>query len=296
MKTWKKGASGCEKHGGTYGNKDELSRKLLSTLNSNHQCNDVTIKLSDGEIGATKIILSARSEYFSKMFDCSNNFLEADGIVNMPQYKTKIMKRVLEYLYGGDVHFADFSLLEAVELLDLLRMLMLSEEFEAMKDDITGILEGGIECRDDEVKSYLADISEIERYKIKDVLDGILFTIRNYSEFILCNCTDEIGTMSFEVLKILLGYFTNNMDRFQLMKIWYGSHPEEHALIEQVKKFVILQKINAEDLMGKVRESNLFTSDELLDALYKKHLDLKRFLFKNNLRCMYHQQNELQND
>lgn len=295
MKTWKKGASGCEKHG-TYINKDELSRKLLSTLSSKHKYNDVTIKLSDGEIGASKIILSARSEYFSKMFDSSNNFLEADGIVNMPQYKTKIMKRVFEYLYGGDVHFADFSLLEAVELLDLLRMLMLSEEFEAMKDDITGILEGGIECRDDEVKSYLADISEIERYKIKDVLDGILFTIRNYSEFILSNCKDEIGTMSFEVLKILLGYFTNNMDRFQLMKIWYESHPEEHALMEQVKKFVVLQKINAEDLMGKVRESNLFTSDELLDALYKKHLDLKRFLFKNNLRCMYHQQNELQND
>jgi len=294
MKTWMKEAARCEKYG-QGGSLNELSRKLLSTLSSNHQCNDVTIKLSDGEIEASKMILSARSKYFSKMFD-SNNFREADGTVSMPQYKTKIMKRVLEYLYGGDVHFADFSLLEAVELLDLLRMLMLSEEFEAMKDDITGILEGGIECRDDEVKSYLADISEIERYKIKDVLDGILFTIRNYSEFILCNCTDEIGTMSFEVLKILLGYFTNNMDRFQLMKIWYGSHPEEHALIEQVKKFVILQKINAEDLMGKVRESNVFTSDELLDALYKKHLDLKRFLFKNNLRCMYHQQNELQND
>jgi len=294
MKTWYKEAAGCEKYG-QGGSLNKLSSKLLSALSSNHQCNDVTIKLSDGEIEASKMILSARSEYFSKMFD-NNIFLEADGTVNMPQFKTKIMKRVLEYLYGGDLHFADFSLLEAVELLDLLRLLMLNDEFEVMKNNITGILDGGIECRDDEVKGYLADISEIERYKIKDVLDGILFVIRNYSEFILINCTDEIGAMSFEVLKVLVGYFESNMARFQLMKIWYGSHPEEHALMEQVKKYVVLQKITAEDLMGKVRESNLFTTNEILDALYKKHIDLKRIVFKNNLRCIYHQQQELQND
>jgi len=294
MKTWMKEAARCEKYG-QGGSLNELSRKLLSTLSSNHQCNDVTIKLSDGEIEASKMILSARSKYFSKMFD-SNNFREADGTVSMPQYKTKIMKRVLEYLYGEDLHFADFSILEAVELLDLLRMLMLNDEFEVMKDKIMGILDGGIECRDDEVKGYLADISEIEHYKINDVLNGILFVIRNYSDYILSNCTDEIATMSFEVLKILVGYFASNMARFQLMEIWYASHPEEHALMEKVKKYVVLQKISAEDLMGKVRESNLFTTNEILDALYKKHIDLKRIVFKSNLRCIYHQQQELQND
>ena len=85
-------------------------------------------------------------------------------------------------------------------------------------------------------------------------------------------------------MKILVGYFASNMARFQLMEIWYASHPEEHALMEKVKKYVVLQKISAEDLMGKVRESNLFTTNEILDALYKKHIDLKRIVFKSNLR------------
>jgi len=289
MKTWKKEANNCEKYG-QGGNVNSLARELLSSLRGNQQSNDVTIKLSDGELGASKLILSARCEYFAKMFDGNNNFLEADGIVNMPQYKCKVMKRVLEYLYGGDVHFGDFSILEAVELLDLLRMLMLNDPYEALKDDITGILDEGFQCRDDEVKEYLGIINDIERYKIKEITDGILFVLRVYSDFIVSNCSEEIGCLSFDAFKVLMNYFTSNMGRFQLLKIWYEKNPEEHDKVKELKHFVILHKISAEDLMGKVRDSNLFTTNEILDTLFKKHMDMKRAVFKNNLRCIYHQQ------
>ena len=110
---------------------------------------DIKIQVFDGEIPVSKLILSIRSEYFRLMF--SNNCVESStGQVNMP-YSKDVLEKLLIYLYTGEIVFKDLQLGLLLDLLDLLRMTNLSEEFK-------------------HVKSYLVDNIYKKRYSSSECL------------------------------------------------------------------------------------------------------------------------------
>ena len=99
----------------------KLSQSLLKSLRDGNQYNDVKIVLDDGDLEASKFVLSSRSEYFYKMFDKSHKFqenLQRDVKVSC---KKVVMEQILTYLYGGEISIDGLSLIDAVELLDMLR-------------------------------------------------------------------------------------------------------------------------------------------------------------------------------
>ena len=103
-----------------------------------------------GEIPASKLILSIRSEYFRVMF--SNNFVESSsGLVKMP-YPKVVVEKVIIFLYTGEMVFGGLQLGLLLDLLDLLRLMNLSEDFE-------------------QIESYLVDSIKKGHYSIEDCVN-----------------------------------------------------------------------------------------------------------------------------
>ena len=83
-------------------NKSQVNKDLLDSLGKEEFC-DVKIEAQDGEIAASKLILSIRSEYFSRMFSPKSNFVEnSTGRVKFP-YPLVVVERVITYLYCGEM-------------------------------------------------------------------------------------------------------------------------------------------------------------------------------------------------
>ena len=118
---------------GTLMNKQIQSADLLGSLKNPDFC-DIKIQANDGEIPASQLILSIRSEYFCAMF--KNNCVESSsGLVKLPYPKT-VVEKLITYLYMGEMVFEDLQLGLLLDLLDLLRLMNLSEEFKQVESDV----------------------------------------------------------------------------------------------------------------------------------------------------------------
>ena len=82
--------------------KEKILESLIGSIDSDEH-NDVKIILEDGVIKANKLILSRRSEYFQKMFDKKSQFVEQKQNSVKFSCKKRIMRKILAYIYGGDL-------------------------------------------------------------------------------------------------------------------------------------------------------------------------------------------------
>jgi len=76
-----------------------LPENLLSMLDSGHGA-DVTILVGGAKIPAHRAILSARSDYFRRMFDTEMQEA-ASGVVDVKDVDADIFRRLLRFIYGG---------------------------------------------------------------------------------------------------------------------------------------------------------------------------------------------------
>ena len=123
-------------------NEGDVGRDNLASLQDPEFC-DVKIVASDGEIPASKVILSLRSQYFRSLFSSSNNFLESQaGSVKLPHSKA-VLEKVIVYLYSGNMDCQDLALAQLLELLQLLDFINLPREFSTVEDFIVNNILGG---------------------------------------------------------------------------------------------------------------------------------------------------------
>ena len=77
------------------GDFNEVINDYLSML-ENGTSNDVTILLEDGEMKANKVVLIARSSYFSSMLKDDNNYVESQsGVINLNYVKKAVMQGII---------------------------------------------------------------------------------------------------------------------------------------------------------------------------------------------------------
>merc|ERR1719507_1254292 len=70
-----------------------------------------------------------RSQYCRSMFSANNNFVESStGRVKLP-YPKAVIEKVVVYLYSGKLSCDDLALRSLLDLLELLNMMNLSEQF-----------------------------------------------------------------------------------------------------------------------------------------------------------------------
>merc|ERR1712087_104785 len=76
-----------------------LPENPLSMLDSGHGA-DVTILVGGAKIPAHRAILSARSDYFRRMFNTEMQEA-ASGVVDVKDVDADIFRRLLRFIYGG---------------------------------------------------------------------------------------------------------------------------------------------------------------------------------------------------
>lgn len=109
--------------------KNSMCRDILKLM-TKKDLNDVTIELEDGELKANKVILMARSKYFSTMLG-NKAFKETqEKVVDMKTVKKALMEKAIRYLYAGDIDIKGLDKFDVLKLLDLLRQLMLDNAFK----------------------------------------------------------------------------------------------------------------------------------------------------------------------
>ena len=105
---------------------NKVITSLLTTID-NSNLNDITINLQDGNITASKIVLSSTSDYFKAMFKLESKFKEnEDNSVTFNCSKV-IMLVIVKYLYGKELTLTGLSSRQIIDLLEMLRLLLLEE-------------------------------------------------------------------------------------------------------------------------------------------------------------------------
>jgi len=111
----------------------DLSRQFIRDMMKmfhDGSCNDVCIKLFDGEIKANRSVLATRCEYFAATFrwKSNNNHDVEDIVVN--DCSKKVMTRIMNYLFSGVLKIDDLSFLELLQLKDQVRKMLPGDELE----------------------------------------------------------------------------------------------------------------------------------------------------------------------
>ena len=176
-------------------NTNQFTKALLSSRNKPEFC-DIKIKTNDGEIAASKFILTIRSEYFRLMF--SNNFVESSsGTVKLP-YSKFVVDKVIIYLYTGEMVFRDPKLRVLLNVLDLLRMMNLSEEFKQLERYTSDLIfRGKLPLSD-----CLKNLDKSAKMRMEKVGENLMKHLRNSMDE-LCKMED-VGVLSEAMIFKLL--------------------------------------------------------------------------------------------
>jgi len=255
-----------------YHDEEHQNNSLVTNWKANKKLySDVKIILEDGETYAHKFILSAKSDYFAKMFDADHNFIEANGKeVHMP-FKLKYMEKVLEYLYGGNLDAKNFTEIEIIPLLDLLRFMLLENAFGCIRDRLHDKIVHDLEGKTDFVRKYLAVAEVARRHQLFDTLEIIANSLAPHLDLIVDICSQEILLMSYEVMEVFMYIIHKPLTKFRLIRKWLDKHGgNNETKKETCSKFINLHEFDSADLVSEVRESGIYDDTELLDVVAPK--------------------------
>lgn len=94
---------------------------------------DVKLLTADGEVWANRAMLSARSDYFSAMFDVSKFQEGTESAGDLSQYSREVVNKVVNYCYCGVISCQDMSLSSLLNLEELLRKIILFPQSAKVK-------------------------------------------------------------------------------------------------------------------------------------------------------------------
>ena len=279
-------------------NTDKLTKTLLNSRNKPEFC-DLKIKTNDGEIAASKFILSLRSEYFRVMF--SSNFVESSsGTIKLP-YSKVVVNKVIIYLYTGEMVFKDPKLGDLLDVLDLLRMMNLSEEFKQLERYASD----SIFNRKFSLSDCLKNLDKSSNMRMEFVGKKMMDHLRcNLDKLSLMKDVVGIGILSEAMIIKLLEdgddgddeYSDEEYDeeyqkeieeekkmrerektlfRFKIFAKWLSTNPmaaEEKAKALEMFDF---DNFTIENLASTVRESGLYPSDKIIERM-ERVLDEKQ--------------------
>ena len=258
----------------------KTAQALIESIDSGEH-NDVEIVLDDGVIKASKLILSSRSEYFQMMFDKNSQFQEQrQGSVTL-QCKKLIMRKILEHLYGGKLDVSDCTCVEIVEMLNMLRLLLLKDTFDALEDYLKEQL--GTRPIEEVLEAVeLANSMKLE-WSMLNLATRLAIDLEEFGE--------SFGTLSCCVVFHILdakGCMEKNDEKcfgprppsHQLEKLmfvvkWLVKNPKAESFRIKIPRFFDLPSFEVEHLLREVRDSNLFSDKDIFDAVNIVHKKVK---------------------
>ena len=262
-------------------------KALVDSIDNDDQHNDVVIVLEDGDIQARKLILSSRSEFFQKMFNKKSEFCEqTENEVYFP-CKKKIMRKILEHIYGGNLVVFDLSCVEIIEMMDMLRFLLLKDSFDVLENYLKKMIlamkipiEECIEAVETADSLILENSSKFLTACLAANFDRIRTDHEESIEDLSENVVSRMLNIDCEMEKrhglILLQ--RHKLNRLEFIQIWLKSNPMTVGLRNDIRHCFDLETFHVDNLLGDVRNSNLFSDNHIFGAVDKIVQKEKKFL------------------
>ena len=238
-------------------NKQIQSVDLLDSLKNPDFC-DIKIQANNGEIPASKLILSIRSEYFRAMF--KNNCVESSsGLVKLPYPKT-VVEKLITYLYTGEMVFEDLQLGLLLDLLDLLRLMNLSEDFKHVESYVLDNITRGHFSDSD----CLTNLDRSSMLRMDAVGETLLGYLRKYLPRLYQ--LKDVGVLSEAMIIKLLEEEEEmkewlTIHRFKIFVEWLYANP---MAADGKAKALDFDHFTINNLASTVRESGLYSSDKII--------------------------------
>ena len=194
-----------------FSDKEKLAADLLLMLGKGSS-NDVKIVLLDGEIVANKDVLSARSEYFSKMFS-NQGFIECTNReVSILNCKKIIMENIIQYLFGGNLKLDELDVIELLLLSNQSRMMCLSDISKAVEHYLSEYLVTERFYLPHERVKLLEGILLANHLRLQGVMSSFIIAIQNMLHLI--NSHDCDVEKLWKIPEDLMKYIVAGRDFF----------------------------------------------------------------------------------
>uniref|UniRef100_A0AC35TJB4 BTB domain-containing protein n=1 Tax=Rhabditophanes sp. KR3021 TaxID=114890 RepID=A0AC35TJB4_9BILA len=237
---------------------DQISNLCLS-----EELSDVTLVIGGTRIPAHKLILSTRSRYFRALF--GNGMKESiQNEVTIVDASIDVFKIVLKYIYSGKIQLGAMSDLLLINLFELAHEFGF-EELEAITVNRFEVILCG---------NNLCEILTLAKaFNLENLLQTCLSFADNHA---LCLVkSSEFLTLTAESIEQLISrnsFYCPEFEIFEAIKKYIILNKNEP--FENLIRHVRLSLISFADLIGPVRDSKLFNTDDILDAL--KEISFKR--------------------
>jgi len=238
-----------------------LSSQLKSLLCS-EDFTDVTFIVEGEKFAAHRVILSARCEYFRALLYGGMKESNSADEITLPDTAVTSFRVLLEYLYTGIIYLRDSKEDDIIDLLGLAHKYGLL----ALQSSIGNYLESIINVCN---VSTIYDVSCL--YQLQNLTDKCLM-------FMDHNAVDVLETDAFTSLSEIAiitiisrdSFCAPEVKIFKAVSDWINANSEGGKDFRHVLKIIRLPLISLHDLFHDVRESKLFESDVILDAIQMK--------------------------
>lgn len=248
-------------------NKGEVDHKplLSSQLNAllkTEDFTDVTFVVEGDKFHAHRIILSARCEYFrALLFGGLREANSGDEII-LKDTPASSFAVLLQYLYSGAISLRNQKEEDVIDLLGLAHKYGLL----ALQSAIGSFLES-IVCERNVCLIY--DVACL--YQLFQLRDNCLMFMDHHAESVLE--TETFGNLSETAITTIIGrdsFCAPEIKIFKAVAKWIKNNAEEERDYAQILSIIRLPLISLHDLFHGVRESKLYSSDIILDAIQMK--------------------------
>ena len=240
----------------------------ISRLYENDSANDIIIHLDDDQesVKANKVVLCARSPYFSKILN--NNMFNPYEKIQLNSSK-KSFEKVLQYLYTGKMEFDSLELNEILKLLKLLELLEMIDIYDMIYNFVIRKLE------DDKYSpaGVLQGAALSEVFGFVHITNEISIHIKRHcAKFSRLSDVRVLSDSFIEKLLINDG----STDHFMLVANWLQNNVCEEEFKIRLLSYFDLKTFTAEELLTVVRKSSLYSEGDILDIVGEKVSTLQK--------------------
>ncbi|KAL5278685.1 BTBD9.2 family protein [Megaselia abdita] len=228
---------------------------------------DIKFKFLTEEIYAHKLILSTNSSYFAEMLDAEDVSTVLMKVENIEHFKA-----CLEYMYSGKI--------TAKPLLGLLDILVLARTYRlaSLVNQIIKVVNDNMS-----VDNFPSLVEKAKSLRIETIVahgfDMMTMLFDQMKE------VDSVPAIDIKVFRILLNYRVRyrtgefqtpglrnltELELFQIMRKWSVTADLTDDEVADLFGMVQLDQIPLLDLLGSVKESKIFTLDNIFQAIKKK--------------------------
>uniref|UniRef100_A0A183C5N0 BTB domain-containing protein n=1 Tax=Globodera pallida TaxID=36090 RepID=A0A183C5N0_GLOPA len=244
----------------------------LAFLYLNEEFSDLVLIVDGQRFPVHRVILATRSSYFKAML-YGGMRESSEKEVTLFDTPVQAFQAVLKYIYTGKLQLKSLELSLVLDMLALVHKYGFSELEAAIPEYL-------------KARNVCSIFTIAHLYSIEELAIACLDFIDNYASDLLSGQSFlQLPAAAFIRVFGRNSFCASELEIFFAVRNWIDAHPEESACIPSVLSQVRLSLLKMGELYGPVRDSDLFSADQILDAIKEQNtkrsseLNYRGFLF-----------------